>query len=94
MKGVKKHMLNKGYLREAQKTNTEEAKNLVFGNFQADQLQIIFQKRREKIASWNYRQERKKNWKKLKDSGVEIETDCVWKDKTENAWLGLPTLSH
>ena len=53
-------MLNKGYLREAQKTNTEEAKNLVFGNFQADQLQIIFQKRREKIASWNYRQERKK----------------------------------
>ena len=53
-------MLNKGYLRETQKTNTEEAKNLVFGNFQADQLQIIFRKRREKIASWNYRQERKK----------------------------------
>lgn len=51
-------MLNKGYLRETQKTNTEEAKKLVFGNFQADQLQIIFQKKREKIASWNYRQER------------------------------------
>ena len=56
-------MLNKGYLRETQKTNTEEAKNLVFGNFQADQLQIIFQRRREKIASWNYRQERKKKGK-------------------------------